>query len=112
MMCENVVSLAVPENRNRIVRALRWLKSHNSLYQDFYSNYETMLRFSENPSGVDRAVKVRHIFECALYRQYSLNIQPHLVSNGIPFITSGIRQHYLQASGREPQFIVRGRGRR
>ena len=61
MMCENVVPLAVPENRERIVRALQWLKSHNPLYREFYSNYETMLRFSENPSGVDRAVKVKHI---------------------------------------------------
>ena len=35
-----------PEASLRIHNGLRWLRSHNHLYTDFFSNYETLFRYA------------------------------------------------------------------
>ena len=39
-----------PESDVRIHQALKWLKGHNHLYSEFYSNFETLYRYQERPS--------------------------------------------------------------
>ena len=46
-----------PEASLRIHNALRWLRSHNHLYTDFFSNYETLFRYARpqfiNPARLE-----------------------------------------------------------
>ena len=87
-----------PESDVRIHQALKWLKGHNHLYSEFYSNCETLYRYQERPSILNpRLIENQQFTYDDLLQQEALGmIFPPVLSISISFQQSTVYSKQLE----------------